>query len=65
MKTQVIVSPSTAEAVGAEAERDRMTAALEHTIEYWNREPDEEAMYDALWHIIDTASNALRGGSRV
>lgn len=43
----------------AEAERDRMRSALEHIIEYWNRDQNESAMSDALWHIIETASDAL------
>jgi hypothetical protein len=43
----------------AEAERDRMKFALEHILEYWNRDQNETAMTDALWHIIETASDAL------
>ena len=33
--------------------------ALEHIFEYWNRDHNEEAMGDALWHIIETAEAAL------
>lgn len=34
-------------------------AALEHITEYWNRDQNESAMADALWHIIETAEGAL------
>ena len=33
--------------------------ALEHIIEYWNRDRNEDAMYDALEHMIETAAQAL------
>lgn len=39
--------------------------ALIHIEEYWNRDQNETAMADALWHIIETASAAIakaRGG---
>jgi hypothetical protein len=34
--------------------------ALEHIIEYWNQDRNDEAMHDALWHIIETAEQALK-----
>lgn len=33
--------------------------ALAHIVEYWNRDRNEDAMHDALWHIIETAAQAL------
>lgn len=33
--------------------------ALEHIVEYWNRDRNEDAMYDALEHMIETAAQAL------
>ncbi len=35
--------------------------ALEHIIEYWNQDRNDKAMHDALWHIIETAEQALEG----
>jgi len=35
--------------------------ALEHIAEYWNRNRDDGAMHDALWHIIETAEQVLEG----
>ena len=32
---------------------------LEHIVEYWNRDQNEKAMTDALWHIIDVAEEAI------
>lgn len=43
----------------AKTERDMLRGTLEHIIEYWNRDQNEYAMSDALWHIIETASDAL------
>jgi hypothetical protein len=47
------------EAVAALDERDErikaLEAGLEHIAEYWNRDQNETAMADALWHIIETA----------
>lgn len=37
-----------------------MYEALEHIIEYWNRDRNDEAMHDALWHIIETAEKAIK-----
>lgn len=37
----------------------KMREALEHIIEYWNRDQNESAMADALFHIIETAEEAL------
>jgi hypothetical protein len=33
--------------------------ALKHIEEYWNRDQNETAMADALWHIIETAQAAI------
>ena len=33
--------------------------ALEHIVEYWNRDRNEDAMYDAIEHMIETAAQAL------
>ncbi|MDI4088406.1 hypothetical protein QK428_03575 [Pseudomonas aeruginosa] len=33
--------------------------ALQHIEEYWNRDSNEQAMTDALWHIIETAQAAI------
>ena len=43
-----------------QAEIKRLRDALEHIIEYWNRDPNDTAMHDALWHIIETAEQALK-----
>lgn len=36
-----------------------LLVALEHIKEYWNRDQNEQAMSDALWHIIETADDAI------
>jgi seryl-tRNA synthetase len=46
----------------ARAEVEELREALEHIAEYWNRNRDDGAMHDALWHIIETAEQALEGG---
>ena len=33
--------------------------ALQHIVEYWNRDRNEDAMYDAIEHMIETAAQAL------
>ena len=40
-------------------ERDEVREALEHIVEYWNRDENETSMSDALWHIIQTAVDVL------
>ena len=40
-------------------DRYRLLFDLEHIAEYWNRDPNDGAMIDALWHIIDVAESAL------
>jgi hypothetical protein len=40
-------------------ERDDARKALEHIVEYWNRDENETSMSDALWHIIQTAVDVL------
>jgi len=42
-----------------ERERDEAREALEHIVEYWNRDENETSMSDALWHIIQTAVDVL------
>lgn len=42
-----------------QAQAAAMREALEHILEYWNRDRNDEAMYDALEEIIYTAENAL------
>jgi hypothetical protein len=51
-------------AKSAEAQLEEARKALEHIIEYWNRDQNETAMADALWHIIETAEEALKEGSK-
>ena len=41
------------------AAQNGLVEAVEHIVEYWNRDQNEDAMSDALWHIIETASDAL------
>ena len=43
-----------------EEENKRLREALEHIIEYWNRDENGGAMSDALWHILETAEQALK-----
>ncbi len=42
-----------------EAENKMLKEALEHIVEYWNRDENGGAMSDALWHILETAEQAL------
>jgi hypothetical protein len=42
-----------------EMSEQKMREALEHIIEYWNRDQNEAAMADALFHIIETAEKAI------
>lgn len=37
-----------------------MKEAHEHILEYWNRDENDGAMADALWHIIETSAAALQ-----
>ena len=37
-----------------------MLDALQHISEYWNRDMNEAAMYDALWHIIESAEKVIK-----
>lgn len=43
------------------AENATLKEALEHIIEYWNRDENNTAMGDALLEIIETAEQALKG----
>lgn len=36
-----------------------LVEALEHIIEYWNRRDNDTAMNDALYHMIETAEQAI------
>jgi hypothetical protein len=40
-------------------EIEQLRAALEHIVEYWNRAENDRAMNDALYHMLDTAEEAL------
>jgi hypothetical protein len=52
-------------ATSLQAERVReLEGVLAHIIEYWNRDANEQAMHDALWHIIETAEQALSATAR-
>jgi hypothetical protein len=46
-------------AEAAEARIKVLEEALAHIGEYWNRDQNEAAMADALWHIIETVDAAL------
>lgn len=37
-----------------------MLEALQHIVEYWNRDRNDKAMHDALWHIIEVADEAIK-----
>jgi TRAP-type C4-dicarboxylate transport system substrate-binding protein len=41
------------------ADYDRMRDALAEIADYWNRDQNDQAMYDACWHAINTANAAL------
>lgn len=41
------------------ANAPNMLETLEHIVEYWNRDQNEKAIADALWHIIDVAEEAI------
>ncbi|MCK9554153.1 hypothetical protein [Aquamicrobium sp.] len=43
------------------AEIARLREALAEISGYWNRDQNEQAMYDACWHAISTANAALSG----
>ena len=43
-------------------ENEKMRKALESIAEYWNRDENQGAMSDALWYILETAEQALKGG---
>ena len=47
-----------------EARVIELEEALAHIVEYWNRDANEQAMHDALWHIIETAEQALSATAR-
>lgn len=40
-------------------QRDQLVSTLAHIVEYWNRDQNESAMADALWHIIGEAEAAI------
>lgn len=37
----------------------KLLEALEHILEYWNKDENPTAMSDALWHILETAEKAI------
>ena len=47
---------ATAQLIAAAPE---MYQTLENIVEYWNRDRNDKAMHDALWHIIEAAQEAL------
>ena len=52
-----------AEAFKEAADRiEALEVAHEHILEYWNKDENPGAMSDALWHILDTAAEALNKG---
>jgi len=42
-----------------QAENKRLREVLEHIQEYWNKDRNDTAMCDALWHIINECELAL------
>lgn len=58
---EVSAAQEAARAALAEAEKgeSELVAALQHISEYWNRDENDMAMNDALYHMIDTADAAL------
>lgn len=57
--TESEISSARTEFSAIERERDKAREALEHIVEYWNRDENETSMSDALWHIIQTAVDVL------
>ena len=45
-------------------EIERKNKALESIAEYWNQSENDRAMSDALFYMIDTAEQALKGDSQ-
>jgi len=43
----------------AVAVNEQLLGELRHIAEYWNRDQNERAMADALWHIIRVAESAI------
>lgn len=42
-----------------EAELQQCRDGITHMEEYWNRDQNEKAMADALWHIIEVCGDLL------
>ncbi len=40
-------------------EVERYEETLEHILEYWNKDRNDDAMFGALTHIMDVAAEAL------
>ena len=59
IKKAVDVYRAADEILTLRAENQRLRAALEYILEYWNRDENEHAMSDALWKIIAIAEEAL------
>jgi len=55
------------EAVSAEKVRRiaELEAVLAHIAEYWNRDRNDSAMFDACWFAINEAEQALEGGDHL
>ena len=51
-------------AVTYRQEIEKYKEALEHIIEYWNKDKNHGAMSDALDEILNTAEQALKGGEK-
>jgi DNA mismatch repair ATPase MutS len=43
----------------SKASETKLREALEHILEYWNKDTNERAMADALYHIEDACADAL------
>lgn len=43
---------------------DELLETLDHITEYWNRDQNEHAMYDALWYIIETAKESITNAKK-
>ncbi len=59
-----MITENAYDALAAEAERlrnevERLRDCLLEINEYWNRAQTEEAMAEALWHIVNVSADAL------
>jgi len=44
----------------AQAQRDKLAVALNSIGEYWNKDRNDKAMFDACWYAVDTAEEVLK-----